>query len=140
MWQRSYEIEATDVTPEQIWKVWADVNNWSEWDEGIEYARTEDPFQKGCIFELKPKGGPKVKIEIIECNQGRDFTDLARFPLAKMYGRHEVQMVGASRIRLKTTMTVTGPLGFLWRKLVAQNIVNDLPDDTTKIIALARKR
>ena len=140
MWQKSYEVEATDVTPEQIWKVWADVNNWNEWDAGIEYARTNDPFQQGCRFELKPKGGPKATIEIIECNHGRDFTDLTRFPLAKMYGRHEVHLIGSSRIRLKTTMTVTGPLGFLWRKLVAQNIVNDLPEDTAKIIALARKR
>ena len=140
MWQKSYEVEATDVTPEQIWKVWADVNNWNEWDAAIEYARTKDPFEKGCKFELKPKGGPKVTIEIIECNQGRDFTDLTRFPLAKMYGLHEVKSIGDSRILLKTTMTVKGPLGFLWRKLVAQNIVNDLPVDTANIIALARTR
>jgi hypothetical protein len=57
-----------------------------------------------------------------------------------MYGHHEVESIGPSRIRLKTTMTVTGPLGFLWRKLVAQGIVDDLPKDTANIIAIAKKK
>lgn len=140
MWQKCYEIEATDVSLEQIWQVWADINRWHEWDTAIEYARTTEPFQKGCRFELKPKGGPKVTIEIVECDLNKQFTDLTRFPLAKMYGRHEMKLITQGRVRLKTTMSIEGPLAFLWRKLVAQKIVDDLPGDTANIIAAARER
>ncbi len=140
MWQQCYEVETLGVSPEQIWQVWSDVNHWHEWDLGIEYAKTQDPFEVGCRFVLKPKGGPKVTTEIIKCEPNRTFTDLTCFPFAKMYGLHEVTEVEPGRIRLKTTMTVTGPLSFLWRKLVAQKIANDLPQDTEKIIACARKR
>ena len=140
MWQQSYEIEVEGVSPQQIWQVWADINRWHEWDNGIEYAKTTDAFQKGCRFELKPKGGPKVTIEIIDARPNEGFIDLTRFPLAKMYGHHEVRVVSPGRICLRTTMKVTGPLGFLWRRLVAQKIADELPKDTASIIAIARKR
>lgn len=140
MWQQSYECETHEVTPHQIWQTWSDINNWSDWDEGIEYARTSDAFGVGCVFELKPKGGPKVKIRIVECDVGHSFTDLTQFPLAKMYGRHEMSRGEAGSLRLKTTITVVGPLGFLWRSVVAQKIADDMPADTRKLIVSAKTK
>lgn len=139
MWQSSYEATTNEVSIEQVWKVWADINHWHEWDDGIEIAKTNEPFQKGCHFELKPKNGPKVKLLIVECEKGKYFTDLCRFPMAKMYGHHEVEKTKDGYLRLKTTMTVSGILAFLWRILVVQKIVDDLPKDTAKLIAAAKK-
>ncbi|MDB5089831.1 MAG: polyketide cyclase, partial [Mucilaginibacter sp.] len=36
MWTKSYSVTTRDVTKEQMWKLFADVNNWPSWDEGIE--------------------------------------------------------------------------------------------------------
>ncbi len=140
MWTHHFEMEALGISNEQIWDVWADINRWHEWDADIEYARTSQEFKKGCQFELKPKKGPKVTIKIIECEPKRSFTDLTRFPFAKMYGRHEVENIGPGKIRLTTTMTVKGPLTFLWRKLVAQKIADALPEDTARLVAAATAR
>ncbi len=126
MWTRSYSIVTKDVTKEQMWKLFADVNNWHKWDKGIEYAKLHGKFEKGNGFELKPKGGPKVNIKLVETTENRSFTDFTKFPLAKMYGRHTFEET-AEGLKITTTMTVTGPLGFLWRKIVAQDIVNSLP-------------
>lgn len=140
MWTRSYEIETDAVSKDQIWKTWSDINRWAEWDGDIEYARTKEPFQKGCRFELKPKRGPKVTLELVECEPGSHYTDLTRFPLAKMYGHHEMKELPSGNLLLKTTMSVAGPLTFLWRILVAQKIVNHLPQDTANLIEVAKKR
>lgn len=140
MWQRSYECTVQDVNEEQIWETWADINRWHEWDVAIEYARTSSPFEVGSRFRLKPKGGPAVSIEIVECAPKRHFVDLTRFPFARMYGRHEMCRDVEGRLTLKTTMSVEGLLGFFWRRLVAQKIVDDLPIDTEKLIEAARKR
>jgi hypothetical protein len=140
MWERSYEYETNEVSKEQIWDTWSNINRWHEFDEGIDYARTSDEFKVGCRFKLKPKGGPIVTIEIIECEPGSHFTDLTCFPFAKMYGRHEMYENLDGTVTLKITMTVTGVLGFLWRKLVAQKIVDDLPADTLNLIDAAKKR
>jgi hypothetical protein len=138
MWTRTHSVVTKEATKEQIWQLLADVNNWPTWDEGIESAKLEGEFRKGNYFQLRPKGGPNVKIEIIESIPNKRFTDLTRFPLAKMTGDHLLEETSEG-LRLTTTMTVTGILSFLWVKLVAQKIVSGLPHDTQVQIQTASR-
>jgi Polyketide cyclase / dehydrase and lipid transport len=138
MWTKSYSVLTTEATKEQLWKLFADVNSWHSWDKGIEYAKMEGRFEKGNHFILKPKGGPKVKIELIETIENSRFTDLTKFPLAKMYGEHTFEETPEG-LKVTTTMKVTGLLGFLWKKIVAQNIVNGLPAEMPEQIKYASK-
>ncbi len=126
MWTRSHSITTKEASKEQMWKLFADVNNWHTWDTGIEYASMTGKFEKGNQFTLKPKGGPKVRIELYETVENKKFVDLTKFPLAKMYGEHIFEET-PNGLKVTTTMKVTGPLGFLWRKIVAQDIVKGLP-------------
>ena len=88
MWSKSHSIVTKAVTAEQMWKLLADVNNWTSWDQSIEYAQLEGKFEKGNFFMFQPKGGPKMKIAIVEAVENQRFMDLTNFPLAKMYGDH----------------------------------------------------
>lgn len=138
MWTKSHSIVTKAVTKEQMWRLLSDVNNWHTWDEGIEYAKMSGLFEKGTTFLLKPKGGPKVNIELIEVVAPYKFTDLTKFPLAKMYGEHVFEDT-TEGLKMTTTMKVEGVLGFLWRKLVAQDIVNALPVEMEAQVKLASK-
>jgi Polyketide cyclase / dehydrase and lipid transport len=137
MWAKSYSIETNEVTGEQMWKLFADVNNWHTWDSGVEFAKLEGQFEKGNHFEFQPKGGPKLKIEIVEATANKSFTDFTKFPLAKMYGEHTFEET-ANGLKITTTMKVEGLLGFVWRRLVAQKITDALPDDMQQQIKTAR--
>lgn len=139
MWTRSYSVVTKDVTKEQMWKLFADVNSWHTWDAGIEYAQLEGKFEKGNHFTLKPKGGPKVKVELLETLVNKNFLDVTRFPLAKMYDNHTFEET-PNGLKITNTITVKGLLSFVWVKLVAQNIVNALPTDVKKQIEAAGKR
>lgn len=139
MWTRSYSVVTKDVTKEQMWKLFADVNNWHTWDEGIEFAQLAGQFEKGNYFTLKPKGGPKLKVELLETHVNKSFLDVTRFPLAKMYDNHTFEET-PDGLKITNTITVKGLLSFVWVKLVAQNIVNALPVDVKKQIAAASKR
>ncbi|MHB1687148.1 MAG: SRPBCC family protein [Ignavibacteriaceae bacterium] len=138
MWTKSHSIVTKEVTKEQMWKLFADVNNWHTWNTDIEYAKMQGKFEKGNHFLLKPKKGPKVTIELIEAIENKKFVDLTRFPLAKMYGEHTLE-VTPSGLRITTTMTVKGALGFLWKKIVAQDIVNALPVEMEQQVKIASK-
>ena len=138
MWQKSYSIVTNEVTKEQMWKLHADVNNWSSWDESVEFAKLEGKFEKGNHFLFQPKGGPKLKIGIVEATENRSFTDCTKFPLATMYGEHTFEET-ANGLKITTTMKVEGILGFLWKKIVAQKIVDDLPKDMQQQIITAKK-
>lgn len=138
MWSKSHSIVTNKVTKEQIWKLLADVNNWHTWDEGVELAQLDGEFKAGNHFKFRPKGGPNLKIGIFEAVENRKFVDVTTFPLAKMYGEHTLEET-PDGLRMTTTMKVKGPLGFLWRKIVAQKIVDGLPADMQKQIDVAAK-
>ena len=53
----------TKGSPEDVWRLWADVGTWPKWDDGIEWCRMDGPFREGSRGEMKPKGGPKVKFQ-----------------------------------------------------------------------------
>ncbi|MBS1505583.1 MAG: polyketide cyclase [Bacteroidetes bacterium] len=138
MWIKSHSIITKEATKEQMWKLFANVNEWHTWDEGIEYAKMEGEFEKGNHFFLKPKGGPKVKIELVETVKNKKFVDLTRFPLAKMWGDHVFEETPEG-LKITTTMKVQGPLGFLWRRIVAQGIVDGLPTEMVNQAKTASK-
>ncbi len=138
MWTKSHSIVTKAVTKEQMWKLFADVNNWHTWDKGIEFARMEGKFEKGNHFILRPKGGPDVKITLLEAVENDRFLDFTRFPLAKMYGDHTFEDT-AEGLKITSTLTVKGMLGFLWKKLVAQKIADALPGDMQDQVEAAAK-
>jgi hypothetical protein len=138
MWTKSYSIVTTEVTKEQMWKLFADVNNWHTWDSGIEFAKLEGKFEKGNHFMFQPKGGPKLKIGIIEAIENKNFTDFTKFPLAKMFGEHTFEDT-PNGLKITTTMKVEGILGFLWIKIVAQKIADALPTDMREQIKAASR-
>ncbi|BDA77380.1 hypothetical protein LPTSP3_g03100 [Leptospira kobayashii] len=138
MWTKSYSIITEKVTKEQIWKLFEDVNNWHTWDEGIEFAKLEGKFEAGNHFILRPKGGPNVKVELLETVKNERFSDVTRFPLAQMYDEHLFEET-ENGLRITNTISVKGILGFLWIKLVAQNIVDSLPKDVAKQVETASK-
>ena len=138
MWTKSHSIVTKNATAAQMWKLFADVNNWHTWDKEIEYARMQGEFEKGNFFYLKPKKGPKVKIELAETIKNKRFVDLTRFPLAKMYGEHTFEETPTG-LKITTTMRVEGLLTPLWVKLVAGEIAAALPEEMEQQVIIASK-
>ncbi len=139
MWIRSYSKVANGISKEEIWKVWSDMNNCHKWNPGVEYCRMEGKFETGGHYILKPMNMSKeVRTEFAEVEEGKKFTDLTRFPGAKMYGIHEIEET-IDGVKLITTMKVEGWLKYLWIFLVAKAIVAKIPQQTDMIIECARK-
>ena len=139
VWERSHTMVAAGLSAEQIWKLFERVDLWSEWDESVEESALEGEFAAGNFFRFKPKGGPRMRIELIRVEAQRRFTDKTRFFLATMTGDHVFEPC-AEGLRMTTTMRVTGPLAWLWVKIVAQGIVDSLPNDMRIQAEMARIR
>lgn len=138
MWTASHSQRVNDLGIESLWNVWTDVNRWSEWQDDLEFARLEGEFGEGAQFLLRPRGGPDVKVQLLNVEKNVNFTDVTRFPLAQMTGAHDLIRRG-KEIEVRTTITVRGPLAFLWVRLVAKGIVAALPQQTRSLIERARK-
>lgn len=136
-WEKTHTIKVKGIVKGQIWRVWEDVNQWHLWDTDIEFARMDGAFQTGNVFRLKPKGGPQVKIRLVRVEKDRAFTDVTRFPLAKMYGIHEMNDTREG-LEIRHTVRVEGPLGFLWKKIVAEKVAAGLEEQAQKMIERAK--
>jgi hypothetical protein len=126
MWQSNYEKIFPGLDRQAVWAAWADVNSWPQWDEELELTSLAGPFEEGAQFVLKPKGGPKVTIQIVFMKPHFAFTDVARFSMAKMYDIHEMEETPEG-LKLKSSIRVEGWLGWLWKKIVAQGVAEGVP-------------
>jgi hypothetical protein len=133
----THSQRVSGLRAEKVWRVWTDVNRWNEWQDDLELARLDGEFRKGATFLLRPRGGPNVKVELVNVEPNVNFTDLTRFPLARMTAAHDLIPRG-NELEVRTTITVTGPLAFLWSRLVARGIVAGLPKQTKALIERAR--
>ena len=138
MWSKSYSKTVRGLDAGQVWKVWADVNQWHTWQEDIEYATLDGEFKDGNVLRFKPKGGPKIKLELTRVKPNSTFVDLTRFPLAKMYDSHELIDRGDA-LEIKTTISIAGPLSFFWKKLVAEKVADGMKEQTERLIETARR-
>lgn len=136
MWKKTYSQNVTDLDAASVWRVWSDVNSWNEWQDDIESARLESEFIAGGSFMLRPKGGPNVKVALLAVEPGIRFTDLTKFLLAEMVGDHELIMHGKT-VEVRTTISIRGPLAFLWIRLVGSGVVDGLPQQTRRLIERA---
>jgi len=138
MWTHTYSKTVPEVGAARLWKAWTDVDQWKTWQDDIELARLEGPFQDGSTIHFKPKGGPTLRLALQDVRPGLAFTDVTRFPLARMYDVHELVERGGA-VEVRTTLRLEGPLAFLWRRLVAGGIAKGLPDQTDRLIERARR-
>lgn len=136
--EKTHKVSIEGLQADAVWKVWMDVNNWHTWDHDIEWARLNGPFADGSSFELKPKGGAKVRIALSDVEEEKTFTDCARFPFAKMFSIHELR-VQDGVIELSHTVKMTGPLKKLWWHLVARNVASGMEQQTNNLVVRARQ-
>ncbi len=138
MWIRTYSKTFPGLDKADIWRIWTDVNNWPTWHGDLDYCKLDGNFQVGNHFMLKPKGVKAVKILLTEIQEGQQFTDCTAFLGAKMYDTHALEET-ATGLKLTNTLVVTGPLKWLWIKLVAQHVADSVPDETEALVTLARR-
>lgn len=138
-WTKSVSKVFSDIKKEDIWCLWADVNNWPRWQNDLDYCKMEGPFEVGNYFLLKPKGVKPVKIVFTEIETGKKFTDCTNFFGAKMYDTHTIEEIPEG-IKLTSTLVVTGPLKWLWVKLVAQNVADSAPKEMEALVKFAQMK
>ena len=139
MWTKTYSNIYKNVTKEAVWQAWADVTHWPSWDDELDYCQMTGDFVVGNHFILKPKNGPKVKIILSDVIPNVKFTDYTKFPGAIMHDAHELEEI-TDGIKITSIITVTGPLAFLWIKLVAKSVANSVPQQMDNLVKFVSKQ
>ena len=86
---------------------------------------------------LKPRGGPRVKFEVTALVPDREFTDVSRLAGARLTFRHLVQARPGGGCDLHVTITVSGPLGWLWTRALGKGAAASLVPDLAGLVGAA---
>jgi hypothetical protein len=136
MWKLEHTLEA-ELTCEQVWSIWTDVNNWSTWDPSVAWAKLVGKFEVGSTFILKPKDGPKVHSVIRQCKPCEGFTNSARLPLCELVFDHRVIEVDG-RVKITHGASLTGLTEFIFRRVIGRQIERDIPVAMASLIERVR--
>jgi len=138
MWKREFSKVYEDVNPKKIWSLWEDVDNWPKWHRDLEYCKLDGKFSIGSYFILKPKNMGAVKIKITALKEGEYFTDCTEFFGAKMYDTHRITKTKEG-LKISNSLWVTGPLSWIWIKLVAQYVASTIEEKISALVELSKK-
>ncbi|MEL7123624.1 MAG: SRPBCC family protein [Bacteroidota bacterium] len=121
-----YTLQTT-ASPEQIWTIWTDVENWHLWDSGLQTATLEGQFKLNAKGKLIPDKGPKSNFKITHYTDGETYTMKTPLPLGslnieriletkegKTYFTHRVYFKGL------TAGIFAGSFGKRYRELLPQ--------------------
>lgn len=129
----------TKAKPEAIFALWADIDNWAAYDTGIEWSKLKDSFSAGGHYTLKPKGGPKVRATILVVELNKRFIDVSHLLGAELKFDHTITTQRSGTTTVGITMTISGPLGWIWKRILGKNQQSDLEQSTANLIAKAEK-
>ena len=128
----------TTASPEAIWDLWADVANRTRWDEGLEGARIDGPFQQGASGEVKLRYQPPRRFQVIECQPMRRYTDRFYLPLGTtMDWQHSVDKHGPNQRQVTFRVVANGPSSLVLAPVLRRILEGELPQTVDKLINLA---
>ncbi|MDP8162979.1 hypothetical protein QJU89_07770 [Pasteurella skyensis] len=137
MWFKEVTIK-TNATPEQIWTLWSDVENWHEWDNDIEFAQLNGKFEEGACGILKPCQAPKSSFKLINVDTLNEFTARSFLPFTKMDFIHKITEK-EGEMYITHAVQITGLLTFLFSKIIGEKVIKGLPNSMHNLSEMAEK-
>jgi uncharacterized protein YndB with AHSA1/START domain len=108
MWASEQSVETT-VAPEAIWRAWADVERWPEWNADIERIALHGPFATGSRIAMTPYGQETVELRIAEAVPGEQFVDEADVGGTVVRTTHRIERLDRDRLRVVYRLEADGP-------------------------------
>jgi hypothetical protein len=139
MWTTEHSVE-TSAAPDEIWRRWADVATWPEWNGDIERIELERPFAAGGRIVMTPVGQEPIELEIAEAVQPELFVDEADLGEVVVRTTHRVERLNPERSRVTYRMEIGGPAADTLGPQIGPEISADFPETLAALVEKAERR
>jgi hypothetical protein len=136
MWAIEHSIE-TSAAPEEIWRLWADVPGWPEWNGDIEGIELHGPFATGSRIVMTPVGQEPIELRIAEAVEPELFVDEADMGEIVVRTTHRVEPLDGERGRIIYRMEITGPGADTLGPQIGPEISADFPQTLAALVERA---
>jgi hypothetical protein len=136
MWATEHSIE-TSSAPDEIWRLWADVPGWREWNGDIERIELHGPFATGSRIVMTPIGQEPIELRIAEAVEPELFVDEADMGEIVVRTAHRVEPLEGERARITYRMEITGPAADTLGPQIGPEISADFPQTLAALVERA---
>ena len=136
MWTAEHSIE-TSSGAEAIWRAWADVPRWPEWNADLAQAELSGDFSVGSTIRMTSVDGDTIKLRIAEAEEPRVFVDQAELGGVTVRTTHRVEEAGPDRRRIVYRMEISGPEADTVGPQLGPQISGDFPEVLEALAARA---
>jgi Polyketide cyclase / dehydrase and lipid transport len=136
MWANEVSV-GTSAAPEQIWRLWADVARWPEWNGDIERIELTGAFAAGGRILMTPIGEEPVDLRIAEAVEPELFVDEAHIGQIVVRTIHRVQRIDSEHARVTYRIEITGPAADALGPQIGPEISGDFPETLAALVARA---
>ena len=136
MWAAEHSIE-TSAAPDQIWRLWADVPRWPEWNGDIERIELVGPFGAGSRILMTPVGQEPIELCIAEAVEPELFVDEAELGEIVVRTIHRIERFDSERCQVIYRMEITGPAADTLGLQIGPEISGDFPETLAALVERA---
>lgn len=113
---------STTASPQRVWQLWCDPNNWSQWNSGIQKAEVDGPLGNGTKGKMTTNRGSTHDVTFHDVVEGRGFgMSMAGPPGATIDFSCEITPDG-SGCTIAQSVEFSGPLGFLFAAMMGNEM------------------
>ncbi|MGI8648478.1 MAG: polyketide cyclase [Acidimicrobiales bacterium] len=138
MWVYEHGLE-TSATPQAIWRLWTDVQNWGTWNADIEKVEISGPFAIGVEITMTPLGQDPVRLRITDLTQYERFIDEASIDKLLLRTIHRLARLDQHRTQVTYRMEITGPGADEIGPQIGPAITADWPETMASLVRLAQE-
>ena len=136
MWATEHSVE-TSAAPKEIWRLWADVPGWPDWNGDIERIELVGPFATGGRIVMTPIGQEPIELRIAEAVDPELFVDEAELDEIVVRTIHRVERLDPERVRVTYRMEITGQAADTVGPSVGPEISADFPQTLAALVERA---
>jgi Polyketide cyclase / dehydrase and lipid transport len=134
MWSTEHSVETT-ASPEDVWRTWADVPRWPEWNADLTRAELAGPFTVGSRITMTPQDGEPIELMVADAVEPGVFVDEARLGETLVRTIHRVEPAAGDRRRITYRMEISGSDG----ETLGPMISGDFPDVLAALVGYVER-
>jgi uncharacterized protein YndB with AHSA1/START domain len=136
MWVHEHTAE-TATSPEAVWQVLRDLDQWGAWDTSLEWVRLKGPFQVGSQVTMKPNGQDPITSVIVQATENSVYADQTTMGEVTLRFSHTLEPLEGGGTKVTHRLEITGPAADQVGPQLGPAITEDFPQAMDALLARA---
>lgn len=129
----SHYTETTSHKSAIIFEQWANPDSWPRWDTEVKEVLFTGEATLHARGKIKPATGPSSTFQITAFEPNAVLTTASKLPGARLLFEHVVRSV-VDGSEVSVTVSVEGPLAFVWARILKRNLAQSARSSVTGLI------